>query len=80
MILKMVSKTFKCLDSAGMVGSVAPPEPPRQGSGWHPAESQLYTVAIGSRGSHVKIKASQTSRHGNIWNPGDVQNVNVLIL
>ena len=28
----------------------------------------------------VKIRASQTSRHGNIWNLGDVLDVKVLIL
>ena len=40
------------LDSAGMVGSMAPLELPRQVSGWHPARVITVAVAIGSRGSH----------------------------
>ena len=40
MILKIVSKTFKFLDSAGTVGSMAPLELPSQISSSDPAESQ----------------------------------------
>ena len=40
----------------------------------------FHNISRFVRFSPVKTRASQTSQHGNLWNPGDVLDVNVLIL